>query len=114
MQDGKTALQVALEKAQDASRQSHGHAPTTSTSSFEEICIKLIEAGSDITAVTTIQICFARILVWITFFMIHEQAGDTLLSLAVGAGFERVVTMLLQRGADVNWVDTKVWETITI
>ena len=44
----------------------------------------------------------------------YEQAGDTLLSLAVGAGFERVVTMLLQRGADVNWVDSKVRETITI
>ena len=40
---------------------------------------------------------------WLT-----EQAGDTLLSLAVGAGFGKVVTMLLQRGADVNWVDSKV------
>ncbi len=42
------------------------------------------------------------------FNLFVEQAGDTLLSLAVGAGFEEVVTMLLQRGADVNWVDTKV------
>ena len=38
----------------------------------------------------------------------YEQAGDTLLSLAVGAGFEKVVTMLLERGADVNWANAKV------
>jgi len=41
-------------------------------------------------------------------FWFDEQAVDTLLRLAVGAGFEKVVTTLLQRGADVNWVDTKV------
>ena len=52
---------------------------------------------------------FARILVWIAFVcLFDEQAGDTLLSLAVGAGFGKVVTMLLQRGADVNWVNAKV------
>ena len=48
------------------------------------------------------------------FVCLTKQAGDTLLSLAVAAGFEKVVTMLLQRGADVNWVDAKVRETITI
>ncbi len=42
------------------------------------------------------------------FYLFDEQAGDTLLSLAVGAGFEEVVTMLLQRGADVNWANAKV------
>ena len=49
-QDGKTALQVALEKARDASHHSYGIRSTTSTSPFEEICIKLLEAGSDVTA----------------------------------------------------------------
>jgi ankyrin repeat protein len=39
----------------------------------------------------------------------YEQAGDTLLSLALKAGFEKVVTMLLERGADVNWTNTNVW-----
>ena len=52
------ALQVALEKAQDASRHSHGHASTTSTFSFEEICIKLIEAGSETTAADEVFVTF--------------------------------------------------------
>ena len=41
-------------------------------------------------------------------FWFDEQAGDTLLRLAVGAGFEKVVTMLLQRGADVNWANANM------
>ena len=104
---GNEAMALTLVKSQSTFGPSAPFGSSaTSTSLFEEICIKLVEAGSEIAATDQVPAHHGGLS--LCSHIIDEQAGDTLLSLAVRAGFGKVVTMLLQRGADVNWANAKV------